>query len=172
MNLRRALLSLLVVSLLSAGALPAHAAQDNPYWRVETTAPVATIDGNWTEADNGLSATVEFEGVNLPGQSTTFEAGWTSPWVKTTQNNDGEISYLIEPFAEGKLVTMVRAQFKGKKWGRWFKGGFPLDQGGGGYLWTGGSFAFGEGTLRWQWKLVGTLDATAQIEGRATISVD
>lgn len=172
MKLRRALLTLLILSLFAAAGVPAQAAQDNPYWRVETTSPVPTIEGTWTVADSGLSATVEFEGVNLPGQSTKFEAGWTSPWVNTTQDNEGEISYLIEPFAEGKLVTMVRGQFKGQKWGPWFKGRFALDQGGGGYSWGGASFAFGEGPLRWQWKMVGTLDATAQIEGRATVSVD
>lgn len=172
MNLRRVVLSLTALALFVLGTLPVAAATDNPYWRVETTAPVETIDGVWTVADNGLTATVEFDGVNLPGQSTQFYAGWTSPWVKTTQSNEGEVSYLIEPFAEGTLVTKVRAQFKGQPWSGWFRGGFALDQGGGGYSWSGGSFASGGGLLRWQWKLVGEVDATAQIEGRATVSVE
>lgn len=172
MKLRRVLLSLAALVLFVVGMLPAAAASDNPYWRVETTAPLETIDGVWTVADSGLTATVEFDGVNLPGQATKFYAGWTSPWVKTTQSNEGEVSYLIEPFAEGRVVTKVRAQFKGQPWSRWFRGGFALDQGGGGYSWRGGSFASGDGMLRWQWKLIGEIDATAQIEGRATVSVE
>lgn len=172
MKLRRALFVVAVLSLLSVLAVPAQAAADNPYWEVETSIPVETIQGEWTVAEDGLSATLEFEGVNLVGQVTRFTAGWTTPWVKGSHSDGGELLYLIDPQTQGSLRTEIRTQTKGHPWGPWFGGKMPFTGDVGGWYWDGGSFGFGSGAVRYQWRMVGTISGTGYLEGAAEISVD
>ena len=84
MTFGRVLLVLAALTVALTGG-PADAASENPYWRVETNLPVETIQGEWSVAENGRSATVEFDGVNVVGQTTTFTAGWRTGWFKASQ---------------------------------------------------------------------------------------
>lgn len=172
MNLRRALLSVAALSFLSVLAVPAQAGSDNPYWNVETNIPVETIEGDWTVAESGRTANLEFDGVNVIGQTTKFTAGWTSPWVHAAPTNGGHLTYLVDPLTEGTLVTMTRVQTRGHHWGPWFRIKLPFTDGAGGWYWEGGSLGFGRGPIRYEWRMIGTITGNGYIEGAAEISVE
>ena len=172
MKLRRALFVVAVLSLLSLLVVPAQAAADNPYWKVETNVPVKTIQGEWNVAESGKRATLEFQGANLIAQETTFTAGWLSPWVRATHLEVGEFNVVADPIASGSLKVMTRIQVKGQGWGPWFRLPMSWADGGGGYLWAGGASTFGRHLVRYDWKMIGTVTGTAHIEGSAEVSVD
>ena len=172
MKLRRALLFIAVLSLLSALAIPAQARTDDPYWQVETNIPVETIQGGWTVAENGLSARLEFDGVNVVGQATSFKAGWTTPWVKRSHADGGELLYLIGPETQGSLRTEVRTQTKGHHWGPWFGGKMPFTGDAGGWYWDSASFGFDNELVRYQWRMTGAISGAGYLEGAAEVSVD
>lgn len=171
MELRRALSVVGILSVFVV-AVPAHAGAENPYFLVETNAPVETIQGDWAVADDGFSATLEFEGVNVKGQETTFTAGWLSPWVRETHHEEGGFSFLGDPTTRGDLTVMTRVQSKGHEWGPWFRLRMRWRDMGGGYLWAGGASAFGRGLVRYDWKLIGTVTGNGVIEGTAEVSVE
>lgn len=166
-------LLLVVVTALAVGfgAAPAGAAGENPYWRVDTNLPVESVRGEWSVAGNGRSATVEFEGANVVGQTTKFTAGWRTGWFKASQGQDGEFSYLIDPVTTGDLKPMVRVQAKRGRWSPWFKGRMPMTNSGGTYVWGVESVGRPIRAVRYEWRLVGTINGNAYIEGSATITV-
>ena len=171
MKLRRALL-LIVAAALVVAAAPARAATDTPYWRVKTNLPVETIKGAWSVADSGRSATLEFQGVNVVGQATIFTAGWRTGWFEGSQPETGEFTYLVDATARGELRPMVRLQAKGGRWSPWFGGRMRMRDGGGTYMWGGGAWAMGAGPVRYEWKMVGTIEGNAYVEGSATITLE
>lgn len=172
MKLRRGVFVVAILSLLSALPVPAQAGTENPYWEVKTNVPVETIQGGWTVAEDGFSATLEFAGTNVTGQETTFTAGWLSPWVRKSHQEEGGFSFIGDPTTNGKLTVMTRVQVKGHEWGPWFKLRMRWRDLSGGYLWAGGASSSSRGLVRYDWKLIGTVSGNSLVDGTAEISVE
>lgn len=164
--------AVLLVLVLNLGALPAHANADNPYWRVETNLPVATMQGDWAVTENGRSATVTFDGVNVVAQTTRFTAGWRTKWFNGWQTESGDVMSVADPFTEGDLRMKIRGQVKGQPWTGWSTARLPWSTGGGGYLWDAGAMFLTNKPVRFEWRMIGTIEGNAYVDGSVTISVD
>lgn len=176
-SVRAAIAICLGAGLLAGPSAAAQTTGSNPYWESRSNIPVETLMGEWAASDNGRTVELSISGYNLPGQQTSFEAGWKSPWVASQQNleDGGNSDLLFSPITSADLIEMTRMRAKGKPWSRWFKNELPYEEGlgmGGVGVWAGSAGMFHPRTkVQYEWRLVGEIDGAATIEANIEISV-
>lgn len=174
---RTPLAAALVALALAFSALPANAADENPYYESKSSSPVDTMPGEWSTAGNGRSASLTIGGINAPGQTTHFEAGWVTPWSRDPLS--AEVAYDIQalPTTTADLIVMERYREKGHRWSSWAKDDFspPAGESGGGTWMELGTIAVAGGPppmLQHEWKLVGDIEGSAKLKITAELALD
>lgn len=163
--------------LLLAIPQAAIARESGPTWESETQgSPVSTLQGHWTESDDGRSVELVFLGGHLVQAGTTFTATWLSPFTTAGERPRYRHSYEMENFNELgediELIESFRFRSKGDKWFPWMtfrtrlKPGFNFMGGGGDF--RGGS----KRPVQFEWKLTGTIEAPSYLRGSATFSIN
>jgi hypothetical protein len=174
--LRSFLCAAIGLSLLFTQAEVALAADANPYWRGESNLPVETITGEWST--HGMTAKLTFEGRNLVGQDSRFEAGWVTPWISSDDelSETGNLDTVLSPTTAASLHELLRFRFRKEPWSQWFKSKLPYEEGlgmGGVGAWGGSSMTFftRPRAIRYEWRLVGEIDGLATIKGDVELSI-
>lgn len=172
MKLRRLSL-VLAAGLILLGAPPAGAGSDNPYWESESNLPIKSIQGEWSVSEDSRSASLEFSGVNLVGQETTFKAGWRTGWFRGSPSEEGSLWFSGGILAGGTIKVMSRDQFKGHGWSRWYVQRIRLDEDGGGRGWGSFTISIGEkpDPMRSEWRIVGEVSGGQSLEGSLEVSI-
>lgn len=173
MKLRRLSL-ILAAGLILLGAPPAGAGSDNPYWEAESNLLVESIQGEWSVSDDSRTANLEFSGINVVGQETTFEAGWRTGWFRGSPSEEGSLSFSGGTVAGGVIKVMGRDQFKGESWSSWYVQKIRLDEDGGTYGWGSYMIWSSSGRLkpvRSEWRIVGKVSGGQSLEGSLEVSI-
>jgi hypothetical protein len=162
-----------------AAAAPAR---DNPYWNSRTNLPAQTITGEWTLSEGRRHADLSISGRNLPAQSTSFKAGWITPWGgRRGFSEEGQLDLVVTPLTTVTFKDLIRYQIAGQKWSPWLEEPFmrsdnstPLRAEG---TWMTG---FGVGTpatgrppkIRYERRILGKIEGTASLSITISMSLD
>ena len=172
---RRLFVAIVLVVLCLPQAVSAR--EPGPTWESETRgAPVSTMQGRWSESDDGRSVELAFIGGHLIEAGTTFRATWLTPFTTAGKRARFEHSYELENHNDlgknVKLVESFRFRFKGDPWWPWMSYKSILKPGGtfmgGGSLFTGGS----KRRVQFEWRLTGEIEAPTYLRGTAVFSIN
>lgn len=169
----------MIIGFVMALAFPqaALARDPGPTWESETQgAPASTMQGHWTESDDGRTVELAFVGGHLIQPGTTFTATWLSPFTTVGKKPRYSHSYEIENYnhlgQDIELVESFRFRSKGEKWFPWMTFRTRLEPG---FNFMGGGSEFGGGSRRpvqFEWKLTGTIEAPTYLRGTAAFSIN
>lgn len=176
MVFRRSLTTLLAIGVLYLPSA-AHAREPGPTWRSETTgSPVSTMQGRWTESDDGRTVELTLIGGHLVEAGTTFEATWLTPFTTKGETPRFESSYEFENHNDlGDVIHLTqgfRFREKGGEWWPWFTNTHKLRAG---TNFVGGTSMFGGGRrkqMQFEWRLTGTIEAPTYLKGSASFSIN
>lgn len=173
--MRRVFIAIVLIVLCLPQA--AHAREPGPTWESETSgAPVSTMQGHWTESDDGRKVELAFVGGHLIEAGTTFRATWLTPFTTTGKRPKFEHSYELENHNQLgrniKLTQSFRFRSKGGKWWPWITRKSILKPG---TTFMGGGSFFGGGSKRpvqFEWRLTGAIEAPTYLRGSAAFSIN
>lgn len=171
-------LSSIVLVACFLGLPSASAAAATPTFRSSTEGlPAGTIQGIWSETEEGRAVSLQLGGGHLVAARTKFRAGWLTPWTTRGQFPEFNGSFAFESMNQlgehYRLNWEMRFRQRGEEWGSWFKHSFGFK--GGSYSATGGGSAFGsfsKESYRFEWRLSGKVLKTTTLQGQIDLRVN